>query len=362
MHVAIDARELVGQVTGAGRYLGQLLAHWSLHERAQHHRFSLFAHAPVQAPGGHPGFETHVLSGSGGTRWEQTTLAAALGRVAPDVIFAPAYTSPLISPAPVVLSVHDVSFAAHPEWFRPRERWRRRLITKAAARRAATIITLSEFSRREIARYLAVPPERIRVIAPGVGLGDQAVPADAAATGPVILFVGSVFNRRHVPELVRALPLVVARYHDARLVIVGDNRTWPAQDLAAVARSVGVSERVSIASFVSDQELHALYWQASVFVFLSEYEGFGLTPLEALAHGVPVLVLDTPVAREIYGSAAAYVSEPRPVTIAAGILQLLDHPSARRQLLSEAPAVLARYRWDETAIQTLDVLEEACRS
>ena len=88
-----------------------------------------------------------------------------------------------------------------------------------------------------------------------------------------------------------------AEVADARLAIVGDDRTWPPVDLRAVAAAHAVADRVRFANYVSDQELAELYGTASVFAFLSEYEGFGLTPLEALSAGVPVVVLDTPVAR-----------------------------------------------------------------
>jgi alpha-1,3-rhamnosyl/mannosyltransferase len=107
--------------------------------------------------------------------------------------------------------------------------------------------------------------------------------------------------------------------------------------------------------------LAALYASASVFVFPSEYEGFGLTPLEALAAGVPSIVLDTPVASEIYGPAARYVSCEKPLARALGeaITEMLTSTTARADLLRHAGEVLARYRWEKTAAETLAVLREA---
>jgi glycosyltransferase involved in cell wall biosynthesis len=99
-----------------------------------------------------------------------------------------------------------------------------------------------------------------------------------------------------------------------------------------------------------------------VFVFLSEYEGFGLTPLEALSAGVPIVVLDTPVAREIYGDAAWYVPGDSDVRgAAAAIRTLLDEPGTRARLLREAPGVLARYSWDTAAEATLTGIEGIAR-
>ena len=102
-----------------------------------------------------------------------------------------------------------------------------------------------------------------------------------------VLTVGSIFNRRHVDHLIRAFARIAARLPGARLVIVGENRTHPHQDLGALIRDLRVTDRVDLRSYVSDDELLALYGQARAFAFLSTYEGFGLTPVEAIISGVP---------------------------------------------------------------------------
>jgi glycosyltransferase involved in cell wall biosynthesis len=129
-----------------------------------------------------------------------------------------------------------------------------------------------------------------------------------------------------------------------------------------VAAEAGVADRTAIRSYVPDEVLASLYAGAGVFVFLSDYEGFGLTPLEALAAGVPILVGDTPVAREIYGDAAAFVRTGEVDRIAEQIDRLLCDAPARAALLAHAPAVLARYSWDRAGQETLQALVEAARA
>ena len=119
-----------------------------------------------------------------------------------------------------------------------------------------------------------------------------------------------------------------------------------------------MAQRVELRRYLPDHELASLYRRAAVFAFFSEYEGFGLTPLEALAAGVPILVLDTPVAREVYGPAARYVSPNASVTEAAAALRdLLLNAAARRDVLAAAPPVLARYAWPAAADATLATIE-----
>jgi len=127
-----------------------------------------------------------------------------------------------------------------------------------------------------------------------------------------------------------------------------------------VAQS-GLGRRIRVREYVSDEELAALYREASAFAFLSDYEGFGFTPLEALAVGVPPVVLDTEVAREIYGPSAAYVARPDPELIATTIATVLGDAGERERILAAAPHVLARYSWRECAQRTLQALL-ACAS
>ena len=357
MRIGIDGRELGGEPTGVGRYLQRLLAEWSRGEASARHRFTIYSpNGRIGVPPDFPG-EVALVPGQGGTWWEQGALAAAVRRDRPDVLFAPGYSAPVLTGVPTVVAIHDVSFAAHPEWFTPREGWRRRVLARLSGRRARTVLTISQFSRDEIVKYLHVPLERIRVVRLGVGL-DGPPPVETRREA-LVLFVGAIFNRRHLPLLVQAFARVAAQNPAARLVVVGKNRTFPQQDLPAIAASAGVADRVSFLDWVDDAQLASLYARASAFAFLSEYEGFGFTPLEALSAGVPSVVLDTSVAREVYGDAALRVA-PQVDEVAVALTDLLDASSPRRQtLVRVAPEVLSRYSWTRAAAETLAVLEEA---
>ena len=360
MRVAIDVRELCGRPTGVGRYLAGLLEAWSDNATAQRHKWTLYAHETPALPGR---WDEHlrVIDGGGGTAWEQIALPRALGAQRPDVLFAPGYTAPLTVAAPVVLTVHDVSFFAHPEWFAFREGTRRRMLTAWSARRARRVITDSQFSKSEISRHIGIDQERVKVIPLGINQSGSPIPDPGSRRDPLVLFVGSVFARRRVDRLIEAFDFVADRVPRARLEIVGENRTRsPRLDLESLRARSPHADRIHIRSYVDDATLASLYKQAMVFAFLSEYEGFGLTPLEALEAGVIPVLLDTPIARETCGSAARYVAPAAPAAhVADAIAELLTSEPARRQLLQHAGPVLARYDWDLAAADTLRVLEEA---
>lgn len=384
MRIGIDARELCGHATGVGRYLSGLLQQWATSDRARRHEFVLYAPETIAMRLDTRRFATRAVPGTGGTAWEQVQLPAAAASDHLDVWFSPAYSLPLRLKGPAVVAIHDLSFVAHPEWFRLREGVRRRFLVHQAARKARAIVTISEFTRAELIEHLSVPIEKIKVIRPGLGPGDwrlgsadwrlgsadwklesrawrlESGPTPSPqppAPSPRVLYVGSIFNRRHVPDLIRSFAPIARAHADASLDLVGDNRSYPYEDLSRTIAAEGLERQARWHAYVPEDRLRALYQQARAFAFLSEYEGLGLTPLEALGAGVPPVLADTPVARESCGGAALYVP-PNDRGAATRALELvLFSPTARTQLLAAAPPVLAKYSWPRAADETLALLE-----
>jgi glycosyltransferase involved in cell wall biosynthesis len=159
--------------------------------------------------------------------------------------------------------------------------------------------------------------------------------------------------------LIRAFKPIATRHPHARLEIVGDNRTYPYEDLTAIAASQDIAAQVSVRSYVPDAELADLYARARAFAFLSEYEGFGHPPLEALSVAVPSVLLDTDVAREVCGEAAVYVRNGDVAAIGDALNSLLFDDQARSRVLDAAPQVLGRYSWTSAGADTLAALESA---
>ena len=363
MRIGIDARELCGKPTGVGRHLSGLLNAWSTDASASRHTFVLYAHENVSTPLANA--EMRIIPGQPGTIWEQLALPKATKQDRLEVFFAPAYTAPLLLNTPTVVLVHDISFAAHPEWFRWKEGIRRRWLTRWSSDHARLVLTVSDAARREIISHFGLSENRVRRIYPGVmsltGGNDRInKTGEPVETGePVVLFVGSVFNRRHIPDLIRAFKPIAMSHPAARLEIVGDNRTHPYEDLAAVAADARIASSVSIRPYLFDRELADAYRRARAFALLSEYEGFGHPPLEALGSGVPPVLLDTDVAREVCGNAALYVAKGDIAGTTAALNSLLFDEDVREHVLGAAPAVLGRYSWTRAGAETLAALEAA---
>jgi glycosyltransferase involved in cell wall biosynthesis len=354
MRIGVDARELAGQVTGVGRYLAGLLDEWAATGSARAHELVLYAPGPL--PSAYSAFDTKVLPGAPGTWWQQTVLASAARSDNLDVFFAPQYSAPLFLGVPTVVVIYDLSFAARPEWFRTREGIRLRTLARWSAATASAVVTISEFSRREISEHLRVEDRRIHVIRPGIPMRST-----SAVKEPRVLYVGSIFNRRHVLDLIRAFAIVARRHGSASLDIVGDNRTYPFEDVAAAIERERLGDRLRWHRYANDETLADLYGRARAFAFLSEYEGLGLTPLEALAAGAPSVLYDTAIARESCGDAALYVKPGDSPALVHAIETLLYDDETRSDLLMSGEPELAKFSWSRAATETLNVLQQ-CRT
>lgn len=380
MRIGIDGRELRGQPTGVGRCLTNLCRQWRAAPAAEGVELVIYAPGPADPPGGTDTSRGAALTlievpGDGGAWWEQVRVARRAATDRLDVFFGPAYSVPLALGTPSVVTLHDVSFEAHPEWFGPREGLRRRWLARRSAAAARAVITVSAWSKQEIVEHYSVDPARVHVIPNGVATptatlagtaGDPPATDDGDGSlaraldpggDPVILYAGARFTRRNLPTLIDAFARVVDRVPAARLIIAGPDRTRPPQDLRGMAAAAGVGDRITLLDYVDDAGLAALYRRASLFAWFSEYEGFGLTPLEALASGMPAVVGDIPVAREVYRKAVRYVPLCDPDRAATAMVELLTNRAARDAVLAHRAATLARYTWARAAADTLAVLK-----
>ena len=370
LRVGLDVRECVdGRRTGIGGYVENLVERWRRPEAVvapvlYGNQHTVLAAAPVRR-----------MTERATLWWDQVTLARALAADAVDVFLSPYYKAPLAAPCPVVITVHDLLFldeSIYPA--RGRRRLGRLLIwslARAAARRAALVITDSEHSRRDVVRRLGVAEEKLRVIP--IGLGSrftrvedprelERVRTAHGAGERYVLYVGNVKPHKNLPRLLRAwarLPEATRASH--RLVLAGARDVGTAE-LEALARSLGLGGSVHCAGFVPDADLAALYSGATAVVLPSLSEGFGVPVIEAMACGVPVMCSGTTSLVEVAGDAALLVEPTSEASIGAALAQLLGDPSLRQRLVEAGTRRAAHFSAERSGALVEAALADAAET
>ncbi|MCL8208190.1 MAG: glycosyltransferase family 4 protein [Actinomycetia bacterium] len=303
--------------------------------------------------------------------WQQTALVAALGRDRPTVYHSPSFTLPAWAPVPLVVTVHDLSFERYPAYVEPATRDYLRRMVPRALRAAARVITPSARVAEEIAAHYGLSPRdraKLRPVPLGVDTerwrpgSPEAVAAARAAAGldrPYLLFVGTREPRKNLGRLLEAYRrLRAGRGAEAPdLVLVGS----PAPGAEALEAALAAAPGVRRLPYTAADTLVRLVEGAVGLVYVSEYEGFGLPVLEALAVGTPVLTARESPMADLAG-AFAHLADPLDVAdIARGLEALVDGRAAWAERAAAARAWAAAWTWERTARATLAVYEELDR-
>lgn len=284
--------------------------------------------------------------------WERTYLPWRAGKDDVDVLFCPNGNGPLHSPEfPVALFIHDVN-AQLGMSSRIHQLYRKTMVPRAA-RMADAVLTVSEFSKREISTHLGLNQEKISVVYNGVDefffSQDSGTPVDLPER--YVLFVGAMNPRKNIKRLLQAAARLP---DDTELVMVGPENKDSFQNVNVI-----VPENVRVLGYVSQEELKYTYENAACFVFPSLYEGFGLPPLEAMACGTPVVAGERGALPEVLGGAAEYVDPESVTDIERGILRVLDNSQYAAELAEKGQSRAAEFTWTRAGDQLRGLLMSA---
>lgn len=298
--------------------------------------------------------------------WMAGSLPLAVRGAGLDVFHAPAYQAPLWGVHPLVLTIHDVSYARHPEWHPYRNDPFRRSFYRQSARGADRIVTDSAFSRSEIVAAYGILPERIAVVplAASPAFTPGAFDPHTAAPGvrqPYALHVGDLHARRNLKTALAATLAVRRLGVKVTFVCAGIDR-GVASDLREDATRATDPDALVLTGPLDDPALRNLYRGASILLYPSRYEGFGLPVLEAMRCGTPVIAARAASIPELTGDAAVLLDPLDVEGWSQAIVTLLEDDERRAALSEAAIRQASRFSWRHTAEQTLDVFRKAAGS
>ncbi|HUH00371.1 MAG TPA: glycosyltransferase family 1 protein [Kofleriaceae bacterium] len=275
---------------------------------------------------------------------EPMWLARQIARWRPAAYFSPGFNPPARSRCPLLFTLHDLIHLRVRREATIKFRLYYEAIVRPAAWRAERVLTVSEFSRRDILAWTGLPAERVVVVGNGVGAEFGPIGRTHPHRRGYVLCVSNAFPHKNLPRLLQAFAGTRAR-RDLDLVIVGPRDP----DLLALRATLGLETAVHLSGPVEAECLPRLYRGAVACVCPSLFEGFGLPALEAMASGTPVAVADRTSLPEVVGPAGLTFDPTRPDAIAAAIDRLVEDEGLRRRLVAAGLERARAFTWDAVA-------------
>lgn len=295
-----------------------------------------------------------------------------------DLLHVPHFNAPLFCSCQLIITIHDLILTRFPSrrastlspilyWFK---NLAYRLVINRAAKKAAVILTVSQFTKQDIIKQLGVPASKIAVTYNGVvdfpgqlsfeSQADKQTLLSYNIQQPYMLYVGNAYPHKNLEWLIRLFKIWSVNHPEFSLVLVG-GQDYFYQRLVSLVEDLWGSiadSPIVFPGFVPDKQLASLYRSAAFYIFPSCYEGFGLPPLEAMSHGCPVVSSDSSCLPEILGEAAVYFRDNQVDSALQAISCLLDNPNRRKTIIQKGFKQIKLYNWDDCAQQTLGFYQQ----
>ena len=377
LDIAIDARRV--RDFGIGTYIRSLVDALSRIDAVNRYTV-ITGPGEVRAWGTLPGnFRNAVYAGDDHAWADHLRFPLFLRRLKPDLVHIPLNRVPLLMIRPYVVTIHDMVNLYYDEHkISAAHMYLRRFRFRRGLTRASRVIAVSEATKTDVENLLDVPSGHITRVynAPDPGfLGRdpeagreerQRIMERYQIDRPFLLYAGAIRHHKNVPRLVEAFAVLREQlaahpvYRDLRLVIIGDTISEYPVVRQAVLKSK-VEHAVRFLGFVPFETLRCFYEAAAAFVFPSRHEGFGLPPLEAMACGTPVVTSNVSSLPEVTGDAAMLVNPGNVFDIVRGIRDVLTDEPLREELIRRGRAQAARFSWERSAMQVLEIYQDVAR-
>jgi glycosyltransferase involved in cell wall biosynthesis len=371
MRIGIDARCLEGKRTGEGRYLVNLLKQWSNDSPENEYLLYFRLECAKDDFLEQECFSLKRLIVKIKPReliWQHVCLPRQVRADNIDVLLCPSYTTPLYCKKKTVVTIHDISYEVNPDWYPLRSQIRLRPFSYIAAKTSNLILTVSEFSKTEIITHYHVPEKKVKVTYEAADprfkeIKDQhgkiqRVKRKYNIQSDFIFYLGAIVNRRNIDKLLDAFKKLCGKISGYQLVIVGVNCSYPYIDINSLIKKNGLSNAVLYFEYMKEEDILLLYNAATLFIWLSIYEGFGLPLLEAMACGTPVITTNCASIPEVVGDAALLVNPLNSDEIMTGMERILSDLNLREYLSQKGLHRVKLFSWEKCAKETLQALKE----
>ncbi|HXF81971.1 MAG TPA: glycosyltransferase family 1 protein [bacterium] len=342
-------------------------------ERTTAHEFILLTSRPITfAPPG-PNWRVRRFRGPKGTNglpWLQLYGPWLLRRERIDVFWGPHFLVPLLTSVPALVTVHDLVYRFFPQTMERYNYLAFRTQFAPSLQRARHITTVSRTTADDLQQTMGVAPSKVTVVYPGVAKPfyprdpEEAARRVAAAFGlrsRYLLAVSTLEPRKNLPTLLRAFAALPEALRRTCPLVVAGYRGWKSTETLAAAAALERNGSVRLLGYVSDADLPWLYAGATALVFPSRYEGFGLPVVEAMACGIPAVISDIPVLREVAGDAAVFVPPMDDRAWTDAILAMIEDAPRRAALREAGLRRAGRFSYASSARQILGILEGLAR-
>ncbi len=368
MRIGLDARFFGPQAgTGIGRYTRRLIEGLeAIDDRNEYVVFLREDNFGLYQPR-HARFRKVLAPWRWYSIGEQISFPRLLRREQLDLVHFLSFNVPLQAPRPFVVTIHDLILNKFPteraSTLGPVLYWAKHSaylqVVRRAVRRAAAIVAVTEHTKQDVLQEFGVPSTRVRVTyeacdPPTSDLVDRASLGRLGIRDPYVVNVGNAYPHKNLERLIEAVAVLRRNGERVQLVLVG-REDYFARRLRHHVAQRQLADAVIFTGFVDDRELETLYRAATMYVCPSLYEGFGLSGLEAMARGVPVIAANRSSLPEVYGSAAEYIEPESVESIAVAVRRLLHDRSRRDELIRLGRACVAKYSWERMARETLAV-------
>jgi len=298
---------------------------------------------------------------------EQTEILSILKERKPDLVHFTNFNFPVAYSGKFVITIHDLTLLhfrnlrnsiARKAYYMLKEQVMRNVVLKQGMKKAEVVIVPSDYVKEDVAKTFKVRRNKIAVTYEAADTEFSKGRINLEKKGinkPFILYVGNAYPHKNLERMIIAFGKLITDYVlDYQLVIAGKKDSFH-EGLEEAVKEADLQDRVIFTGFVTDQELSGLYNNASLYVFPSLSEGFGLPPLEAMAHGLPVASSNATCMPEILGDAAVYFDPKDTADMAKSMLEVLTDKKLVEKLIKKGKVQVRKYSWKKTAKDTLEI-------